>query len=183
MNVTSILFDIKPDIILGEIKSLEEISNKLKNDKSQSDLHYIIEYYEKHESFFIDISGPLQKDKISGLKLMFSHILKDKINSLKSIVYMFYNTSDHTFNFENIWSLLKIWNELNFDYKKLYYITSSDHIKKNINRYFHQLGVSNKPNLLETALTVYPELNREPEEKLFEFMSGLLPAIKKKSGE
>ncbi len=157
-------------------------SDKLSTKKNQTEeMHYIIDYYEKYDSFFIDISGPLQKDKVSGLKLMFSHILRDKIKKLKSVVYMFYNTSEESFNFDNIWSLLKIWNELNFDYRKLFYITSSEHVRKHIDRYFLQLGVSNKPNLLETALSVYPELSKQSDDKVFEFMTDLLPPLKKKA--
>lgn len=180
LGVNRICFDFKPDVILNELTLLVEENNK-KDSKSESknNKNYIINFYENKEAFIIDISGALKKEKIAPLKLMFINYLKNKLDKLRVIVYIFFNADEESMTFTNIWTLFKIWNEIGLNYEKVAYLTTSEIIEKKINKYFERFGVKHFKNLLEVIKEKYPEINNKDEAKLFEFSSQILQSSHK----
>ena len=168
-----IFFDFKPEAVLEEIKKVIKIEEEKREAAATKD-DYIINFYENKHTFIIDISGVLIKEKIKPLKLMFVNYLKEKLNVLKVIVYLFSNTDEKSVTFDNIWTLLRIWNELNIDYKKLVFLTTSENIKNEISKYFSTFGMRHFENLLEVVKVYYPELAKKDENAVFEFSSKLL---------
>ncbi len=180
-GVEKILFDFNPDIIYSE---LQEVYNKrdIFLDKKSNKKLYIINFYENKDSFIIDITGSLEKEKIGALKLMFMNYLNNKINKLKSIIYVFNNADEMSVTFQHIWMLFRFWKNLGISYHKIYYLTSSDMIKDAVKKYASFLGVKNCSNLIEIVKKVYPEEAKKGEMELFDFASALLQAqVHKKS--
>ncbi|OQB67960.1 MAG: hypothetical protein BWX91_01410 [Spirochaetes bacterium ADurb.Bin133] len=174
-GVEKILFDFNPDSIYREIQKIYSKRDAFLDKKSNKKL-YMINFYENKDSFIIDITGSLEKEKIGGLKLMFMNYLNNKINKLKSIIYVFNNADETSVTFQPIWMLFRLWKNLGISYNKIYYLMSSDMIKESIRNYASFLGVKNSPNLIEIVKKVYPEEAKKGEMELFDFASALLQA-------
>lgn len=180
-GVEKILFDFNPDSIYSEIQAIYNKREIFLDKKSNKKL-YIINFYENKDSFIIDITGSLEKEKIGALKLMFMNYLNNKINKLKSIIYVFNNADETSVTFQHIWMLFRFWKNLGISYNKIYYLTSSDMIKGAIKNYASFLGVKNCSNLIEIVKRVYPEEAKKGEMELFDFASALLQAqVQKKN--
>jgi len=171
-NISNILFDFNPENLFKEINTFYENIKKLEQKKQIS--QYIINFYENKDIFFIDITGTLEKEKISQLKLMFMHYLSSKLNKLKGIVYIFNNTDENSMIFPHIWLLFRFWKTLKIPYDKIYYLTSSDIITHNIQNYIGHFGIKKCSNLLEVVRYLFPNLADKNEMELFEFSSTLL---------
>jgi hypothetical protein len=179
LGVERICFETQPAKVIEELNGFVEYNEKTKKDNSKKP--YIINFYESLGSFFIDISGELKKEKLMALKLMFQNYLNGKINKLKGVVYIFNNAEDESLVFSNIWALFRIWHEIGFDYKKIFYLTTSEMIIKRLGKYIKHLGVSHYTSLLEIVKILYPEKANEDEMKIFEFAASLLENQNKKS--
>jgi len=172
-GVNYLFFDFKPEIVVEEVKKIiQKEEEKKEVDMKKND--YIINFFENKKAFIIDISGVLIKEKIKPLKLMFVNYLKEKINDLKVIIYLFSNTDETSASFENIWTLLKIWNELKINYNKIAFLTTSEIIKSEVNKYFSSFGMKHYENLLEIVKIYFPEISKKDENEIFEFASKLL---------
>jgi len=182
IGISEIFFDTKPENILEQIKSLVETNdNKSNVDKNpvQKNTHYVIDFFEKNGTFIVEISGSLIKKKLIPLKLMFENILKAKFQSIKGIIYIFSDVQESTINFENIWTLLRIWKELGFNYNKISYLTQSELIIKIINKYFSRFGMKHNTDLLEYVKNNYPEISKKDEMAIFDFSAQLIQSPKK----
>jgi hypothetical protein len=183
LDVTEICFDFKPEIILAELKKIHEKTNKNKDiitdEKELIKMHYIVNFFENKNSFIVEFRGSLIKEKIAPLRLMFENELKTKLHNIKGIIYILTEIHESTLNFQNIWTLFRMWNDLRFDYKKITYLTNSEFAIKQINNYFSIYGVKHFENLLETTRYLYPELAKKDEDTLFDFAGQLLQAPKK----
>lgn len=170
LGVNEILYDNKPEIMLNEIKTFLDNLDKLTKDKK----NYIIDFFENKGTFFIDISGTLEKEKLEALRLMFKHFLYGKKSDLKGIVYIFNNTDERAVHFATIWSLFWFWDHIGIDFNKVSFLTSSKVISENIFKHLKTYGIKQFPNLLEVSRSLYPELKDANELDLFEFSSSLL---------
>jgi hypothetical protein len=171
-NVVKVLFDFNADVITTELKKY--IDEKENPPEKTGFNQYIINFYTNHNTFFIDISGPLEKEKIKALGMMFKHSLGASVRTLKGVVYIFNNTDDTTMNFPIVWSLFSIWESIGIDLKKVAFLTTSDKILKNVNTCFKDAGVQAYANLFEIIKVFYPEFQNKPELEIFEFASTLL---------
>jgi len=141
LNVIEIIFEFVPEKILNAINSFGEKLIDQKNlPKQKKQGNYIIDFYENKDLMVIDISGVITKERVSGLKLMFMNYLKDKIKRLRGIVYVFSDIDDSVLDFKNVWSLLRIWNELGISYSKVTYLTNSKILIELIEKYFLRFG-------------------------------------------
>ncbi len=175
LNVIEIIFEFVPEKILNAINSFGEKLIDQKNlPKQKQQGNYIIDFYENKDLMVIDISGVITKERVSGLKLMFMNYLKDKIKRLRGIVYVFSDIDDSVLDFKNVWSLLRIWNELGISYSKVTYLTNSKILIELIEKYFLRFGSQLYPNLLEIVRFFYPELSEKNEMELFDFSSQIL---------
>lgn len=171
-EIYSILFDFNPENLLKEITDLYENMKKIKQQKNKQ--RYLINFYENKNIFFIDITGTIEKEKISQLKLMFMHHLGNKLEKIKGVVYIFNNTDENSMIFQNIWLLFRFWKSLKISYEKIYYLTSSENITNNIQKYLGDFNIKKCSNLLEIVRYLFPELKNKNDMELFEFASTLL---------
>jgi hypothetical protein len=172
LEVPRICFEFKPEIVLEEFKRfIDTYSKKEVNGKNSI---YIINFYENIGTFFIDISGEIKKEKLIPLKLMFSNYLSNKLKKLKGIVYLFNNTDEDSLNFLNIWALMRIWKEIGFPYEKIFFLTTSETIKRRMYKYTGHLGINYATSLLDIVKDFYPEIAKKDEMEIFEFASSLL---------
>ena len=177
-NFEMIFFDFAPEKIDAELKKYYEIKKKIEEEKNKKK-PYIINFYENKGTFIVDLTGSLDREKISGLKLMFANYLATKIKNLKGVIYVFNNTDDKTMNFCIIWLLFRFWKELGIPYKNIYYLTSSEYINKNILEYTNFIGVKHSLNLIDIVKHLYPEVAKKNEMELFDFASNLLQSDSK----
>ena len=105
---------------------------------------------------------------------MFVNYLKEKLSDPKVIIYLFSNTDEKSATFENVWTLLKIWDELKIKYTKLVFLATSEIIKSEVDKCFSTYGMKHYENLLEIVKSFYPELSKKDEDELFDFSSKLL---------
>ncbi|MBN2544416.1 MAG: hypothetical protein JXB50_01380 [Spirochaetes bacterium] len=175
LNVIEIIFEFVPEKILNAINIFNEKLNDRTNiPNKKNPKNYIIDFYENKDILVIDISGFILREKLGGLKLMFMNYLKDKIKRLRGIVYIFSDINESLLNFQNVWSLLRIWNELGISYSKVTYLTNSKILIELIEKYFLRFGLQLYPNLLEIVRFFYPELAEKNEMELFDFSSQIL---------
>ena len=190
-GVENICFEFKPETILSEIKSLvDSIPKKvdvIKDDEpiptpnqSKTKDYYIINFYENKGVFIVDLSGELKKEKLTALRLMFNNYLINKLSKLKGIIYIFNNASEKSLNFQNIWSLFRIWKAIGIDYSKIIYLCNPQIINERMGKYVEPLGVKHYPNLLDITKYFFPELSAKSEIEIFEFASTLLQSDTKK---
>jgi hypothetical protein len=179
IGINRILFDFKPESVLNEVKKFfDELEGNNKFELTKS--NYIINFYENNGVFAVDLSGPIMQKNVISLKLMFEHYLGDKRSKLKGVVYIFSNIDESFINFVNIWALLRVWNDLNFDYSKIFFLSNSQILIEAINRYFGIFGIRHTDSLLEVVKEIYPEMANKSEQELFDFSSQLLTDKKKK---
>lgn len=175
LNVIEIIFEFVPEKILNAINSFnEKLTEKTIVSNKKNPKNYIIDFYENKDILIIDISGFILQEKVSGLKLMFMNYLKDKVKRLRGVVYIFSDIDESMLNFKNVWSLLRIWNELGINYAKVTYLTNSKILIELIEKYFLRFGLQIYPNLLEIVRFFYPELSEKNEMELFDFSSQIL---------
>lgn len=175
LKIPKICFEFAPEQVLNELKAL--IENDGKNGKENK--QYIINFYENKETFIIDISGTLEFEKISALKLMFLNYLgQARLKKIRGVVYIFNNTDETSMNFLNTWTLFRFWESLGIKFGQVYYLSSSEPVIKNVTNYLESFGVKHSHNLLEIVQELYPELQKAEEEKVFEFASTLLQTVK-----
>ena len=178
LEINKICFNFNPEIILNELKQLVSENESNKDNKKVSDKNYIIQFHENNDAFIIDISGPLKEEKLKPLKLMFINYLKNKIDRIKVVIYIFSGTDENTMTFSNVWTLLRIWEEIGIKYDKIAYLTSSEIIKNQIDRYFSLFGLRHYENLIELTKAYFPEISKKNEAEIFEFSSKLLETKK-----
>jgi hypothetical protein len=179
LGMERVCFETNPERVYEEFKRFIDY---YESDKKPSvKKPYIINFYESLNSFFIDISGELKKEKLQALKLMFQNYLDSKIDKLKGVIYIFNNADDESLVFQNIWPLFRIWKEIGVDYKKVFFLTTSETIIRRLNKYVIHLGISHYSSLLEIVKLLYPEKAKLDEMKIFEFAASLLENQNKKS--
>jgi hypothetical protein len=172
LGVEKICFEFKPDDVLTSFNKFVEVNTK-KEEKTKI-TPYVINFYESLGTFFIDISGELKKEKITSLKMMFTSYLANKLTKLKGIVYIFNNAIDTSVNFTTIWALMRIWKGIGYPYNRIFFLTTSDEIKKRIEKYVGELGVKYYPSLLDIVKIIYPEVCKKSEMEIFEMAASLL---------
>ncbi len=184
LGVNEICFDFKPESIMKDLKSLKACGSGSKDiirdeDKDTASKHYIINFFENNNIFIIDVHGPLIKEKISPLKLMFENLVKSRLNRIKGVIYILTDTHEDSMNIDNIWVLFRMWKEFGYDYKKVTFLTNSENVLKKINKYFSSTGMMHFINLLEVTQYFYPDLAKKGEDEIFNFASQLLQEPKK----
>lgn len=180
LYVSDVFFDFMPEKIL---ENINEIINKKPEAEDKQNTNYIIDFYDNKQLFIVDISGPILKEKVTGLKLMFYNFLKEKLKTLKGIVYIFSNINESTILFKNIWPLIKIWNDMNINYKNVAFLSNSKKLTSLIEKYFKKYGMNQFPNLLEISKYFFPELAKKNEMELFEFSAQILSSPRKIAGK
>jgi len=173
LDIQKISFEFKPEALLADFKNFIT-ANTPDPDKTKQQKVYIINFYEKLGTFFIDISGEIKKEKISSLKMMFVNYLSTKLNKLKGVVYLFNNTDENSLTFQTVWGLMRIWKDVGIPYEKISYLTASEVIKRRMDKYTKDLGVKYQTSLLEIVKILYPEIAKKPEMEIFEFAAALL---------
>ena len=172
IGIERICFENHPDKVLEEMRGF--INYYEKSEKTVAKKPYIINFYESLNSFFIDISGELKKEKLQALKLMFENYLSNKMHNLRGVIYIFNNTDEESLVFQNIWGLFRIWHEINIDYDKVFFLTTSETIIRRIRKYIMHLGVKHFSSLLDIVKLLYPEKSKLDEMEIFEFAASLL---------
>lgn len=175
-EVDDMAFDLEPEKLLNDIyerlDSKKIVGPPVFETGQKSD--YTINFFEKKGTFFVDVGGSLDKAKLTGLRIMFKDYLKNKVQSLRGIVYIFNNINELSIQFQTIWSLFRIWKDIGIDFHKVFYLTASDSVAGEINEYTDHLGVHRYSNLFHIVQKLYPELKGKGENVLFDFASDLI---------
>ncbi len=181
LGISYISFNFNPDQILNDMNFILINTKKLKENIQDKSKHYTINFYENKDAFIVDINGTLIKEKLKPLKLMFTNLLKEKIDKLHVIIYIFTDINEYSITFDNIWILFKVWKDLGIDYNKITYLTSSEFLKKQISTYFGNFGLTSSTDLLEVTKKYYSHMINKDDYEIFKFSSSLLKMHKNKS--
>lgn len=171
LELLKICFEFKPEQVLEELK---EFIERVKHAETAKEQRYIINFYENRDILFIDITGTLKRQNLNALRLMFKNYLHERYMKLKGVVYIFNNTDEHSSNFQTTWALFRFWQNIGVDYSKVFYLTLSERIAKNIHKYVEPLGVQHAPSMLDIVKAVFPEYSTKAEGELFDIASSLL---------
>lgn len=177
LGVYEIFFNFNPEAVLNYINELEK--RLMSKDEKNKTKQYIIDFYFNKSLFIIDLSGAILEDKLTGLKLMFTNYLKEKIKSLRGVVYILSDVDESLVSFRLVWALFNFWQSIGINYKQISYLTQSSLFEQLANRYFLKFGIKKMENLLEASKYYFPELANKSEMELFEFSSQLLLSQKR----
>jgi len=175
LGIGNIFYSLDPDLIMQEILDyLQKLKSVNKTVAIDDSYEYRVNFFINKQVLFIDIHGRFVKENLKYFKLKIADLTGRSIKYLKGVVYIFQNISQQTIYFENLWYLFGFWNDLDIQYNKVHYLTTSEYMTTQTGKYFGKMGLKKSSDLFEIVSSLFPEVTAMNDEEKFEFVSSFL---------